>query len=77
MDDGFGGHSAVLVVPWRAERGYRLPERERRGAGRRVLAGEREEFAALVERHQETLYRHALGMVATPTRPPTWCRTAW
>lgn len=29
----------------------------------RVLAGERERYALLVGRYQETLYRHALGMV--------------
>ena len=32
----------------------------------RVLAGEREEYALLVQRHQEALYRHALGMVGHP-----------
>lgn len=32
----------------------------------RVLAGEREEYALLVQRHQQALYRHALGMVGQP-----------
>jgi RNA polymerase sigma-70 factor, ECF subfamily len=32
-------------------------------AVRRVLAGEREEYAHLISAHQEPLYRHALGMV--------------
>ncbi|MQA90099.1 MAG: sigma-70 family RNA polymerase sigma factor [Gemmatimonas sp.] len=32
----------------------------------RVLAGEREEYAELVRRHQAALYRHALGMVGSP-----------
>jgi RNA polymerase sigma-70 factor, ECF subfamily len=32
----------------------------------RVLAGEREEYAELVRRHQEPLYRHALGMLGSP-----------
>ena len=33
---------------------------------RRVLAGEREEYAHLIRAHQEALYRHALGMVGDP-----------
>jgi RNA polymerase sigma-70 factor (ECF subfamily) len=32
----------------------------------RVLAGEREQYAWLVQRHQAALYRHALGMVGQP-----------
>lgn len=32
----------------------------------RVLAGEREEYGELVRRHQEGLYRYALGMVGSP-----------
>jgi RNA polymerase sigma-70 factor (ECF subfamily) len=32
----------------------------------RVLGGERDAYAELVRRHQERLYRHALGMVASP-----------
>jgi RNA polymerase sigma-70 factor (ECF subfamily) len=32
----------------------------------RVRAGERDVYAELVRRHQETLYRHALGMVGSP-----------
>jgi RNA polymerase sigma-70 factor, ECF subfamily len=32
----------------------------------RVLAGEREEYAELVRRYQEPLYRHALGMLGSP-----------
>jgi RNA polymerase sigma-70 factor (ECF subfamily) len=31
----------------------------------RVLAGDRESYAELVRRHQEGLYRHALGMVGS------------
>lgn len=31
----------------------------------RVLAGEQERFADLIHRHQEALYRHALGMVGS------------
>ncbi len=31
---------------------------------RRILAGEQEQYAVLVRRYQETLYRHALGMVS-------------
>jgi RNA polymerase sigma-70 factor, ECF subfamily len=33
---------------------------------RRVLAGERERFADLVQRYQASLFRHALGMVGDP-----------
>lgn len=33
---------------------------------RRVLAGESELYALLVERHQAVLYRHAVGMVSSP-----------
>ncbi|MBW3629593.1 MAG: sigma-70 family RNA polymerase sigma factor [Gemmatimonadetes bacterium] len=33
---------------------------------RRVLAGEAELYALLVERHQAVLYRHAVGMVSNP-----------
>lgn len=32
----------------------------------RVLAGDQASYAALVRRYQDTLYRHALGMVHTP-----------
>ena len=32
----------------------------------RVLAGDREQYAELVRRHQEPLYRHALGMLGSP-----------
>jgi RNA polymerase sigma-70 factor (ECF subfamily) len=32
----------------------------------RVLAGERDEYGELVKRHQDALYRHALGMVRSP-----------
>jgi RNA polymerase sigma-70 factor (ECF subfamily) len=32
----------------------------------RVLAGQREAFAVLVERYQDALYRHALGMTGSP-----------
>jgi RNA polymerase sigma-70 factor (ECF subfamily) len=32
----------------------------------RVLAGDQERYAVLVQRHQAMLYRHALGMVASP-----------
>lgn len=32
----------------------------------RVLAGDRERFAELVRRHQDGLYRHALGMLGSP-----------
>lgn len=32
----------------------------------RVLAGDREVFAVLVQRHQAILYRHALGMLGSP-----------
>lgn len=32
----------------------------------RVLAGDREQYAVLVRRHQEALYRHALGMLGSP-----------
>ena len=32
----------------------------------RVLAGEQEQYAHLVQRHQAALYRHALGMVGQP-----------
>lgn len=33
---------------------------------RRVLAGDAELYALLVERHQAVLYRHAVGMVGSP-----------
>lgn len=32
----------------------------------RVLAGERDEYGELVRRHQQSLYRYALGMVGSP-----------
>ena len=32
----------------------------------RVLAGDQEQYASLVQRHQGPLYRHALGMVGQP-----------
>jgi RNA polymerase sigma-70 factor, ECF subfamily len=32
----------------------------------RVLAGDGEQYAELVRRHQQALYRHALGMLADP-----------
>lgn len=32
----------------------------------RILAGERERYAILVERYQDALFRHALGMVGDP-----------
>jgi len=39
------------------------PERDDAELIARILAGNREEYAVLVRRYQDTLYRHAVGMV--------------
>lgn len=43
-----------------------MAERDDAELVRRVLAGERERYAELVQRYQAMLFRHALGMVSSP-----------
>ena len=64
-DDGMGGHVAVLDGELMTD--ARDPARE---DGRidadivaRVLAGDTEQYASIVERYQRALYRHAVAMV--------------